>query len=69
MNGNLKKRSKNSSENRTARMMVTLTTDLIDTLKQKSVETFGNRKGALSLYVEMLLRNSLELSSRGVDET
>jgi len=49
-------------------MMVTLTDDLIRILKRKSKEMFGNRKGALSMYVEMLLRTSLGLSTKGVEE-
>ena len=55
-------------EDKTSRMMVTLTDDLIKILKRKSKETFGNRKGALSMYVEMLLRTSLGLSTKGVEE-
>ena len=66
----MKKHSMNCLEHEdgTSRMMVTLTDDLIKILKQKSKETFGNRKGALSMYVEMLLRNSLGLSTKGVEE-
>ena len=64
----MKKHSENSSDPRTSRMMVTLTTDLIKTLKKNAKEMFGDRKGALSLYVEMLLRNSLNMGVKGVDE-
>lgn len=52
----------------TSKFCITLTDDLIKTIKMKAHETFGNRKGHLSMYVEMLLRNEFNLVQPYVEE-
>ena len=45
----------------TNRLTLTLTVDLIASIKERAMELFGKRKGAISHYVEMVMRNDLHL--------
>lgn len=53
----------------TTKLNVTLTHELIKAVKKKAMELFGKRKGSISHYVEMVLRNDLHMSHEklGVD--
>lgn len=53
----------------TSKLTLTLTEDLIKAIKKKSMHLFGRRKGAISHYVEMVLRNDLHLDQPNVEET
>ncbi len=46
----------------TTKLNVTLTHELIKAVKGRAMELFGKRKGSISHYVEMTLRNDLHLS-------
>lgn len=52
----------------TRKVTLTFTTELSDILRNRANDTFGNRKGALSLYIEMVLRTALSLKQHGVEE-
>ena len=52
----------------TSKFTLTLTDDLIAAVKSRAKELFGRRKGAISHYVEMVLRNELELGHTDVEE-
>jgi len=52
----------------TNRLTLTLTEDLIKAIKKKALKLFGKRKGGISAYVEMALRNDLGLSHKEVEE-
>lgn len=45
----------------TTKLNVTLTHELIKAVKERAKELFGTRKGYISHYVEMVLRNDLHL--------
>jgi len=51
----------------TSKLTLTLTEDLIKAVKKKAVQLFGRRKGSISHYVEMTLRNDLHLMPKDVD--
>lgn len=53
----------------TSKLTLTLTGELIKAVKEKAMQLFGRRKGAISHYVEMVLRNDLGLSHKDVEET
>ena len=53
----------------TSKFTLTLTDDLIKAVKDRATEVFGKRKGAISHYVEMILRNDLNLHLKDVEET
>jgi len=53
----------------TSKLAVSLTDELIKAIKKKARRLFGKRKGAVSNYVEMVLRNDLGLSHKDVEET
>jgi len=53
----------------TSKLTLTLTIDLIMAVKKKSRQLFGRRKGAISHYVEMVLRNDLHLKQPEVEES
>lgn len=53
----------------TSKLTLTLTEDLIKAIKKKSMQLFGKRKGAISSYVEMVLRNDLGLAHKNVEES
>jgi len=53
----------------TSKLDLTLTDELIEAIKKRAEELFGRRKGAISHYVEMVMRNDLQLIHKGVDET
>lgn len=53
----------------TSKLTLTLTVDLIKAIKKRSRDLFGLRKGSISHYVEMTLRNDLHLIFRDVEET
>jgi hypothetical protein len=46
------------------RVIITLSDETRQALKEKVQQMFGNRRGALSIYVEMVLRNELGLSHK-----
>jgi hypothetical protein len=52
----------------TVKLTLTLTNELKEALIKKAHDMFGNRKGAISTYVEMTLRNDLQLSHPQVEE-
>jgi len=52
----------------TEKITLTLTTDLKEALVKKAREMFGQRKGSLSTYVEMVLRMNLGLDQPQVNE-
>lgn len=52
----------------TSKLTLTLTKGLIKRIKSESRNKFGRRKGAISMWVEMVLRNELSLELEGVDE-
>jgi len=54
---------------KTVKTLLTLTPELMDKLDDKAKDTFGDRQGYLSMYVEMVLRNHLGLSQAHVEET
>jgi len=53
----------------TVKLTLTLTNELKDALIKKARQLFGERKGAISTYVEMVLRNELHLAHPEVAET
>ena len=53
----------------TSKLTLTLTVDLIKAIKKRSRDLFGLRKGSISHYVEMTLRNDLHLTFKDVEET
>jgi hypothetical protein len=53
----------------TEKILLTLTTELKQALVKKAREMFGERKGSVSIYVEMVLRNNLGLDQPQVLET
>jgi len=48
--------------------MLTFTKELKQAVVKKAKEMFGDRKGAISTYVEMVLRNNLGLDQPEVEE-
>lgn len=54
---------------KTRKTLLTFTTELFKKLDSKAKETFGDRQGYLSMYVEMVLRNHLGLSQPNVEDT
>lgn len=55
-------------EGHTSKLTLTLTDRLIKRVKDEAKRRFGVRKGSISMYVEMLLRNDLHLVQAGVEE-
>jgi len=53
----------------TEKITLTLTTELKEALLKKAREMFGNRKGSISVYTEMILRTNLGLDQPQVIET
>jgi hypothetical protein len=53
---------------KTVKTLLTLTVDCYKALEKKARETFGDRQGYLSMYVEMVIRNHLGLASEHVEE-
>jgi len=51
----------------TSKLTLTLTSELIKAVKRKSNQLFGKRKGSISHYVEMVLRQDLHLQQPDVD--
>jgi len=58
-----------SKSERTEKFLLCLTSDLKKRIKQEAHRLFGKRKGAESLYVEMVMRNHLHMDVEGVKET
>jgi len=56
-------------QRKTIKTLLTLTPDLMKKLDDKAKDTFGDRQGYLSMYVEMVLRNHLGLSQEHVEDT
>jgi hypothetical protein len=54
---------------KTVKTLLTLTVDCYKALEKKARETFGDRQGYLSMFVEMVLRNELGLKLENVEET
>jgi len=54
---------------KTVKTLLTFTTELYKAVYQKAKETFGDRQGFLSMYVEMMLRKDLGLNMPNVEET
>lgn len=48
--------------------MFTLTTTVKKEAEAKARELFGNRKSALSFYIEMILRNHLGMKQKNVED-
>lgn len=53
----------------TEKMTLTFTKELKGAVVKKAREMFGDRKGAISTYVEMVLRTNLGLDQPEVKET
>lgn len=53
----------------THKLTLTLTDEVVKAVKRKAMRLFGNRRGAISIYVEMTLRNDLNLKQPSVEET
>jgi len=53
----------------TEKFLLCLTRDLKKKIKQEAHRMFGNRKGAESLYVEMVMRSYFKMNIEGVEET
>lgn len=53
----------------TLKIVLSLTPELKEALIQKATEIFGNRKGSVSAYVEMVLRRELNMKIQGVEES
>jgi hypothetical protein len=54
---------------KTEKFLLGLTSELKQKVKQEAHKMFGNRKGAESIYVEMVLRIYLKMNVEGVQET
>jgi len=52
----------------TEKITLTFTKELKQALVKKAKEIFGDRKGSLSTYVEMILRQELGMNAPGVNE-
>lgn len=52
----------------TRKLTVTLTVELIEEIKRRAKNLFGERSGYVSHYVEMVLRNDLGLTHKDVEE-
>lgn len=57
-----------SKQKKTVKTLLSLTQECYRTLEKRARETFGDRQGCLSMYVEMVLRNHLGLSLERVEE-
>jgi len=53
----------------TEKITLTFTTQLKEAVVKKAREMFGERKGGISTYVEMVLRTNLGLDQPQVKET
>jgi len=53
----------------TEKVTLTFTKELKEALIKKAREMFGDRKGSMSTYVEMVLRTNLGLDQPQVHET
>jgi hypothetical protein len=56
-------------EKATEKFLLCLTTELKERVKKEAHNLFGKRKGAESIYVEMVLRSHLKMNIEGVNET
>jgi len=56
-------------EPNTQKIYLTFTPELKEAVVKKAKETFGDRKGAISTYIEMVLRTYLGLDQPQVEET
>jgi len=63
------KDSKTKHIGQTDKFLLCLTTELKERVKHEAHRMFGQRKGAESHYVEMVLRIHLHMNVDGVDET
>jgi len=59
----------NRTEPSTVKLILSLTPELKEALIRKAKQTFGDRKGAISTWVEMVLRRELDMKIEGVEET
>lgn len=53
----------------TEKLNLSLTRELKNALQTGARDLFGDRKGAVSIYAEMLLRKELNMKIEGVTET
>lgn len=53
----------------TEKFLLCLTREVKERVKKEAHKMFGNRKGAESIYVEMVLRSHLKMNVEGVAET
>lgn len=60
---------RNDTSNKTVKFLLGLTPELKKKVKSEAHRMFGNRKGAESIYVEMVLRIYLKMDVEGVKET
>lgn len=58
-----------SNKLETEKFLLCLTKELKKEVKGEAHRMFGNRKGAESIYVEMVLRIHLHMNVKGVNET
>jgi DNA mismatch repair protein MutH len=57
------------AEPATVKLVLSLTPELKEALIKKARQVFGSRKGNISTYVEMVLRQNLDMKLEGVEET
>lgn len=57
-----------STKSSTTKLTLTLTYELKEALIKKARLMFGDRRGAISTYVEMTMRNELGLSHPEIEE-
>lgn len=67
MRASASKREKTGNE--TIKFLLGITPELKEKVKKEAHKMFGNRKGAESIYVEMVLRIYLHMNVEGVAET
>jgi hypothetical protein len=61
-------RVKEKATPKTRKMLLTFTEELAQAVEKVAYEKMGHRKGALSMYIELVLRNELHLPLKGVEE-
>jgi hypothetical protein len=57
------------TQSATTKLTLTLTNELKEALIKKAKQMFGDRRGAISTYTEMVLRRELNMGIEGVEET
>jgi hypothetical protein len=63
------KAPKRGEESPTDKFLICLTRELKQKIKSEAHKMFGKRKGAESMYVELVMREHLHMNVEGVQET